>query len=420
MHGTGCHPVHERRLVEETNAIDGWCDEVVALEHLASDLNVDGVDVVEEAGGEEAADLKNEPKKEDDDERDGTPKASRGSASGERSRALGLLRRDGQVAWWSLALAGSALADQPGYCNGVRGRSDQGVSCLVRRWLRESVGGWGSLGLPELSRGRSVKRALPELSKRRIFLLPRSWSTISRFSMGTKRSLRSPWPHTVSRSCEVRKMGGASGKVPPKSMEEGAAVDEIYLSAEVEGDRGAVRLIAVEEDFGIRGDGVVGFELLHGVGEAAGREHGGKACERYMSCDEEGSRSESDSYGRSQVPALRAEKPSDGRAGKESYGGKRGWETQCREAGTGEVEDAGHGEGVVAYAPVGEDIADVGNEGQVAGAPEAVDQRDGNGHAEDGEGGVGDGDPASRGGVEGEGLLGVGEGDGKENEMIAR
>jgi hypothetical protein len=39
----------------------------VALHHLAGDLDVDGVDVVEEAGSEEAADLKDEPCEGDDD-----------------------------------------------------------------------------------------------------------------------------------------------------------------------------------------------------------------------------------------------------------------------------------------------------------------------------------------------------------------
>jgi hypothetical protein len=41
----------------------------VALHHLAGDLDVDGVDVVEEAGGKEAADLENEPG--EDEDRDG-------------------------------------------------------------------------------------------------------------------------------------------------------------------------------------------------------------------------------------------------------------------------------------------------------------------------------------------------------------
>jgi hypothetical protein len=38
----------------------------VALHHLAGDLDVDGVDVVEEAGGEEAADLEDEPGEDED------------------------------------------------------------------------------------------------------------------------------------------------------------------------------------------------------------------------------------------------------------------------------------------------------------------------------------------------------------------
>jgi hypothetical protein len=38
------------------------------MEHLAGDLDVDGVDVVEETGGEEAADLEDEPGEDEDDE----------------------------------------------------------------------------------------------------------------------------------------------------------------------------------------------------------------------------------------------------------------------------------------------------------------------------------------------------------------
>jgi hypothetical protein len=44
---------------------------------------------------------------------------------------------------------------------------------------------------------------------------------------------------------------------------------------------------------------------------------------------------------------------------------------------------------------VGEDIADVGNEGEVTGVPEAVDEGDGDSHAEDGERDMSDGDPAA-------------------------
>jgi len=68
-HGAGGHPVEQGRLVEEANAVNGGGDEVVALEHLAGDLDVDAIDVVEEAWGEEAADLEDGP--EGDDEGDG-------------------------------------------------------------------------------------------------------------------------------------------------------------------------------------------------------------------------------------------------------------------------------------------------------------------------------------------------------------
>jgi hypothetical protein len=38
----------------------------VALHHLAGDLDVNGVDVIEEAWGEEAADLEDEPAEDED------------------------------------------------------------------------------------------------------------------------------------------------------------------------------------------------------------------------------------------------------------------------------------------------------------------------------------------------------------------
>jgi hypothetical protein len=38
----------------------------VALHHLAGDLDIDGVDVVEQTGGEEAADLEDEPGEDED------------------------------------------------------------------------------------------------------------------------------------------------------------------------------------------------------------------------------------------------------------------------------------------------------------------------------------------------------------------
>ncbi len=72
-HGAGGHPVEEGRLVEEADAVDGGGYEVVALEHLAGDLNVDAVYVVEQAGGEEAADLEDGPEGDDEGEGRGAP-----------------------------------------------------------------------------------------------------------------------------------------------------------------------------------------------------------------------------------------------------------------------------------------------------------------------------------------------------------
>jgi len=66
-----------------------------------------------------------------------------------------------------------------------------------------------------------------------------------------------------------------------------AAIDEIDLTAEVEGNGGSVGLVPVEEDFALRGDGVAGFELLDGVGEIFGGEHGREASEGDVGGDEE-------------------------------------------------------------------------------------------------------------------------------------
>ncbi|MGH9596928.1 MAG: hypothetical protein ACRD3K_09040 [Edaphobacter sp.] len=46
------------------------------MEHLAGDLDVYGVDVVEEAGSEEAADLEDEPGEDEDDERAWAPETA--------------------------------------------------------------------------------------------------------------------------------------------------------------------------------------------------------------------------------------------------------------------------------------------------------------------------------------------------------
>jgi hypothetical protein len=77
VHGAGGHPVEEGWLVEEADAVDVWGDVVVALHHLAGDLDVDGVDVIEQAGGEEAADLEDEPGEDKKDDGAWAPEAGR-------------------------------------------------------------------------------------------------------------------------------------------------------------------------------------------------------------------------------------------------------------------------------------------------------------------------------------------------------
>jgi len=86
MHGAGGHPVHQWRLVEEADAVDVGGDIVVAMEHLACDLDVDGVHVVEQARGEEAAYLENEPGESEDSDGAKAPALRRGSGSGGRGR----------------------------------------------------------------------------------------------------------------------------------------------------------------------------------------------------------------------------------------------------------------------------------------------------------------------------------------------
>ena len=60
----------------------------------------------------------------------------------------------------------------------------------------------------------------------------------------------------------------------------GAAVDEQDLAAEVEGDRGAVGLVAVEED-GVRGEmDLAGFELLDAFRRSFSRRASGRSGRR--------------------------------------------------------------------------------------------------------------------------------------------
>src|SRR5882757_2629609 len=93
---------------------------------------------------------------------------------------------------------------------------------------------------------------------------------------------------------------------------------------------------------------------------------------------------------------LHTQPPRYGRTKKESKCGERGRKTQRGEAGTGEVEEVRHRECVVADAAMGEHLADVGNEGQAARAPQAVDERRCSCEPYNRVGGVGKNNPAAR------------------------
>ena len=172
----------------------------------------------------------------------------------------------------------------------------------------------------------------------------------------------------------------------------GATIDERDLASEVEGDRRAVGLIAIEEDFIVARDGMIGFELFNGVGEGLRGEHGGEASEGDVGGDEKDRRRDCDGRGGGEMSALGAEEPRDRWTEAECQRCKRGGKTESGEAGAGEVEEAGHREGVVADAAVGEKVADVRHEGEVARCPEAVGECDCDRNAQDGEDAVSSGD----------------------------
>ena len=111
-HRAGSEPVHEGGLVEEADAVDVRGDVVVAVKHLAGDLEVDGVDVVEEAGGEEAADLEDEPEEDDDGE------GAAGLGGGVRSvKGVGTLRTFSCKVFIGCELSQWTCHKQPDFCN---------------------------------------------------------------------------------------------------------------------------------------------------------------------------------------------------------------------------------------------------------------------------------------------------------------
>ena len=145
----------------------------------------------------------------------------------------------------------------------------------------------------------------------------------------------------------------------------------------------------------------VAFEGLDGAGEVDRGEHGVEADEGDVRGYEEDGAGGGDGEDGGEESAARIEEPGDGRADEEGDEGERGGEAQGGEGVAGEVEEVRHGEGVVADVAMGEEFADVGDEGEMAGGPEAVGEGCGDGEAEGGVGGEGEGEGAAEGGVEG-------------------
>jgi hypothetical protein len=75
-------PIHQRGLIEETNAVYVRCNEVTPDEHLPSALNVDRIDIVQQSGGEDAVKLQTEPYTDQGEKRRDTPNTYDGATGG--------------------------------------------------------------------------------------------------------------------------------------------------------------------------------------------------------------------------------------------------------------------------------------------------------------------------------------------------
>ena len=101
-------------------------------------------------------------------------------------------------------------------------------------------------------------------------------------------------------------------------------------------------------------------------------EHGREADEGDVRGDEEDGGGEGDGGSGGEMAALCAQQPRDGRAEAKAMAASAAGRRSAAKLGIGEVEEVRHGEGVVADVAMGEEVADVGDEGEVARAPEAV------------------------------------------------
>ena len=80
---------------------------------------------------------------------------------------------------------------------------------------------------------------------------------------------------------------------------------------------------------------------------------------------------------------FKAQQPTHRRADEQGDGGNCGRQAEGGKRSPGEVEEVGHGEGVIAHAAMRQQGADVGHIGQVARVPQSPGQDAGGEHADD-------------------------------------
>jgi hypothetical protein len=179
----------------------------VTEEHLTGDLDVDRVDVVEQAGSEEAADLEDKPGGDEDRDGLGVPAA----------------------------------------------RGELGVRCQL------SV-------LSFVERAVGVEDFAGALFEEEFVVAEKLVDFVALFDGDEENFARAFAPGVREVLC-AKEDGRDVGEGAAEEHRSGAAFDEIDFAAQVEGNGGTVSLVAIEENFVVRRDGMVGLEVLDGFGE---------------------------------------------------------------------------------------------------------------------------------------------------------
>src|SRR4051812_46510500 len=96
------------------------------------------------------------------------------------------------------------------------------------------------------------------------------------------------------------------------------------------------------------------------------------------------------------MSAAHAKYPTDGWADEQAESGDQRGEPQGRERWAREVEEVGHGECVSTHFAVREKLSDIGDVGEIARLPQAVEEEGGDENARDGEEGLCNAEPSLR------------------------